>query len=131
MLLMGDPMVTGAGATPEDVGMSSDRLRTVSRLVRGYVDDGRYAGTITVIARRDQVVHLEANGDRDAERGRPMEPDTIVRIYSMTKPIVSVALMTLYEKGRFQLDDPAAEYIPELCDLPVFAGGDADDYEVG
>jgi CubicO group peptidase (beta-lactamase class C family) len=82
-----------------------------------------------MVARRGKLVHFETYGTSDAEAGRPMTADTIVRLYSMTKPIASVALMTLYEEGKFQLDDPAARFIPEFKGLKVFAGGSADQYE--
>lgn len=97
---------------PEDVGMSAARLRNVTRLVRDHVAQQRYPGVITVIARRDKVVHLDVCGAADVERARPMRPDSIFRVYSMTKPIASVALMALYEEGRFQLDDPVSRFIP-------------------
>ncbi|MEV6417172.1 serine hydrolase domain-containing protein [Kribbella sp. NPDC051718] len=108
-----------------DVDVSPEGLGRVERLIGRYVDSGRYPGVVSLIARRDQVVHFQAVGRRDAERDRPMELDTIFRIYSMTKPVVSVALMMLYEEGLFQLDDPVAAYLPELTDLQVAAGGDA------
>ena len=114
---------------PEAVGLSSSRLQNVTRLVQGYVDRGQLPGAISLVARRGKVVHCETYGQADIEAGRPMTADTIFRIYSMTKPIASVALMTLYEEGRFQLDDPAAKYIPEFRDLKVFASGTADQYK--
>jgi CubicO group peptidase (beta-lactamase class C family) len=117
-------------ADPEDVGMSSDGLRNVSRLVEGYVDDGKFPGAICLVARRGKVVHLTVHGSMDVERNRPVRTDTIFRIYSMTKPIASVALMKLYEEGRFQLDDPASRFLPELAGMKVFDGGTADDYRV-
>ncbi len=117
-------------AAAEDVGMSSARLRNVTRLVQGYVDDGKYAGAISMIARRGKVVHFETYGSMDDEAGKAMAPDAIVRAYSMTKPIASVALMSLYEEARFQLDAPASEFIPEFNDLKVFEHGDADAYHV-
>jgi CubicO group peptidase (beta-lactamase class C family) len=120
----------GIDATPEDVGMSTQRLANVTQLVRGYVDEGKLAGTVTAVARRDKVVHLDAYGTLDVERGTPVALDSIFRIYSMTKPIASVALMTLYEEGRFQLDDPVSRFIPSWRDLAVFVGGTADDYQV-
>jgi CubicO group peptidase (beta-lactamase class C family) len=126
---LGRPTVPTIQAEPEAVGLSSARLKNVTRLVQGYIDSGRLAGAMSLVARRDQVVHCETYGQADLETGRPMTPDTIFRIYSMTKPIASVALMTLYEEGKFQLDDPAAKYIPEFKDLKVFAGGTADKYE--
>ena len=117
-------------AEPEEVGLSSSRLGNVKRLVQGYVDDGKIPGAISLVSRRGKVVHFETFGQMDVEAGKAMAPDTIVRIYSMTKPIASVALMTLYEEGRFQLDDPASKFIPELKGLKVFDGGTADKYEV-
>ncbi len=122
--------VPAVEAAPEDVGMSSQRLGNVTRLVQGYVDEGRYAGAVTLVARRDKVVHLETYGQMDAERGLAMRPDTVFRIYSMTKPIASVGLMALYERGLFQLNDPIGAHLPELAGLSVFDGGTADDYRV-
>jgi CubicO group peptidase (beta-lactamase class C family) len=106
-------------AAPEDVGLSSRGLQHLSRHVQGYIDSGRFSGAITVVARRGKVVHFETYGQRDVDAGKPIERDTIFRIYSMTKPIVSVALMTLYEEGLFQVDDPVSAYIPQFKDLPV------------
>ncbi len=114
---------------PEDVGMSSARLRNVSRLVQSYIDDRRLPGAISLVARRGKVVHFETYGSMDDERRRPMRSDAIFRFYSMTKPIASVALMMLYEEGRFQLDDPVSKFIPELKDVKVFVSGTADAYE--
>ncbi|HEX3792696.1 MAG TPA: serine hydrolase domain-containing protein [Pseudonocardiaceae bacterium] len=110
--------------------MSTQGLGNVTRLVQGYVDDQKYAGAISLVARHDQVVHFETYGNRDVERGKPVTPDTIFRIFSMTKPVASIGLMKLYEEGRFQLNDPVSDYIPEFADLKVFAGGTADDHEV-
>jgi CubicO group peptidase (beta-lactamase class C family) len=117
-------------AAPEDVGMSSAGLSNVSRLVQRYIDEGKLPGAISLVARRGQVVHFETYGNMDDERHKPMRSDAIFRFYSMTKPIASVGLMMLYEEGRFQLDDPASRFIPELKDLKVFAGGTADHVEV-
>jgi CubicO group peptidase (beta-lactamase class C family) len=119
----------GVEAAPEDVGMSSARLHNVSRLVQSYIDDRKLPGAISLVARRGKVVHFETYGTMDDERQKPMRADTIFRFYSMTKPIASVALMMLYEEGRFQLDDPASKFIPELDDLKVFVSGTADAYE--
>jgi CubicO group peptidase (beta-lactamase class C family) len=90
-----------------------------------YIDDGLVAGTITAILRRGRLVHLEVQGDMDAEADRPMRRDTVFRIASMTKPITSVALMMLWEEGRFQLRDPVADYLPEFADVKVSTTGDA------
>ena len=110
--------------------MSTAGLRNVSGLVQRYIDDGKLPGAISLVARRGKVVHFETYGNMDAERSKPMRSDTIFRFYSMTKPIASVGLMMLYEQGRFQLEDPASKFIPELQGLKVFAGGTADRYQV-
>ncbi len=115
---------------PEDVELDPVRLRNVTRLVQGYVAEGKIPGAIALVARRGRVVHCDVVGQRYPEAGQPMTEDTIFRIYSMTKPIASVALMTLYEEGRFQLEDPVELYVPEFKGLKVFAGGDADRYAV-
>jgi CubicO group peptidase (beta-lactamase class C family) len=117
-------------AAPEDVGMSTAGLRNVSGLVQRYIDDGKLPGAISLVARRGKVVHFETFGNMDAERSKPMRSDTIFRFYSMTKPIASVGLMMLYEQGKFQLEDAASKFIPELQGLKVFAGGTADRYQV-
>lgn len=112
---------------PESVGMSAERLARIPRVMRGYVDRGEAAGIVTLIARRGAVAHLSAVGCRDIERGEPMTDEAICRVYSMTKPVTSVAALMLYEEGAFQLDDPLADYIPAFRDTPVFvretAGG--------
>jgi CubicO group peptidase (beta-lactamase class C family) len=79
--------------------------------------------------RHGKLVHFQTYGNMDDEASKPMTPDTIFRIYSMTKPIVSVGLMMLYEEGLFQLDDPASKFVPEFKNLMVFGGGTADQYE--
>src|SRR5919199_1626372 len=117
-------------AAPEDVGMSTPGLRNVSRLVQSYIDEGKLPGAISLVARRGKVVHLETYGNMDHERRKPMRSDTIFRFYSMTKPIASVGLMMQYEQGKFQLEDPASKFIPELQGLKVLAGGAADNYQV-
>ena len=117
-------------ATPEDVGMSTARLGNVTRLVQRYVDEEKFPGAISLVARRGKVVHFETCGEMDHERSLPMRSDAIFRFYSMTKPIASVALMTLYEEGRFLLEDPASRFIPELKGLKVFVDGTADNYTV-
>src|SRR3954454_2237698 len=111
-------------AAPEDVGMSSAGLERVSRLVQRYVDAGRIPGGISAVVRRGRLVHFETYGSmNDATSGQAMQPDAIFRIYSMTKPIVSVALMMLHEEGLFLLDDPASKYIPQFEDLRVMVSG--------
>ncbi|MDA0302414.1 MAG: serine hydrolase [Chloroflexi bacterium] len=115
-------------AAPEDVGMSTARLQHVSALAQRYVDSGRWAGAISMIARAGSVVHFETFGQRDAEAGLPMTPDTIFRMASMTKPIASLALMQLYEEARFLLDAPVADFVPAFKGLPVYVSGSGDSY---
>ena len=118
-------------AEPEDVNMSSARLRNVTNLVQRYIDDQAAARVrMILVARGGKVVHLETYGLMDVERQKPVQLDTIFRFYSMTKPIASVALMMLYEEGRFQLEDPASRFIPELKNLKVITGGSADNHQV-
>ena len=106
-------------AKAETVGMSSQRLQRLDRVMQAYVDREEVAGVVTLVARRGKVVHFSALGDRDAESGSPMRHDSIFRIASMTKPIVSTALMMLYEEGYFQLRDPIVKWLPEFADMQV------------
>ncbi|HKI75161.1 MAG TPA: serine hydrolase domain-containing protein [Pseudomonadales bacterium] len=106
-------------ATPEDVGLSGSRLYKIDHLTRRYIDEGKLPGTITMVARRGKVVHLSCQGKMDVEADKDMEEDTIFRIYSMSKPITSTALMMLYEDGQFQLDCPVSYYIPGFKNLKV------------
>src|SRR5262245_34223953 len=110
-------------AAPEDVGLSSAGMARLQRHIQAYVDAGKCPGAISMVQRRGKVVHFQTYGRRDLEAGTPVEPETLFRIYSMPKPIVSVGLMTLYEEGRFQLDDPVAQYISPFRDLKVLTGG--------
>ena len=112
------------------VGLCDSKLENVQNFMAGYVEDGRLPGYACLVSRRGAEALFLTCGDMDVERGKPIRRDTIFRIYSMTKPITSVALMMLYEKGHFQLDDPVAKYIPSWKDLKVFAGGDEHDYQV-
>ncbi len=111
--------------SPENVGMSTARLERVSRWAQRYVDEGKLSGILAMIARKDKVCYSQTFGHRDRENGLAMEHDTLLRIYSMTKPITSVAVMMLYEEGCFQLDDPVSRFIPELDGLKVCTGEDA------
>ncbi len=111
--------------SPESVGLSSERLGRVSSWLGEQITSERLAGASVLIGRRGNVAFFEARGLADQAAGRSFSQDTIVRIYSMTKPVTSVAAMMLYEEGCFQLDDPVANYLPEFADTPVWAGGDA------
>ncbi len=109
---------------PEDVGLSSERLARIDRhLQERYIQPGKIAGAVTLVARHGQVAHLSALGLRDRERKEPMTEDTVFRIYSMTKPIVSIAMMSLVEEARCALMDPVHRYIPEWEHLRVFRYG--------
>ena len=116
-------------ARPEEVGLSAPRLARILSWMRRWVDPGRLPGLIVAIVRNDRLAWFETRGFRDVESGRPVEPDTLYRMYSMTKPITTVAALMLYEEGRFQLDDPIAKYIPAFAGTRVFASGDADSFE--
>ena len=113
-------------AAAESVGMDSERLDRITKTMQGYVDQGLLAGVVTVAARDNKIVHFESIGYRNLEAQTPMSNDTLFRIYSMSKPITGVALMILYEEGRFSLADPVEKYLPELKDLQVFAGTNMD-----
>ncbi len=105
---------------PETAGLSVERLARIETLMQGYVDEQHVAGLITMVARRGAVIHFEQYGQRNLAAGTPMEDDTIFRIYSMTKPIVSVAALMLYEEGHYLLNDPVARYIPSFENLMVY-----------
>ncbi|MDP6637525.1 MAG: serine hydrolase domain-containing protein [Phycisphaerae bacterium] len=109
-------------AKPESVGMSSAKLAKVSAAVGKMVDDKKIAGAITIVARKGKIVHFETYGMRDIESKKPVEKDTIMRFYSMTKPITTVAAMILFDQGKFKLDDPLENYLPELKGLKVQNG---------
>src|SRR6185436_14583249 len=99
-------------AKAETVGMSSKRLERVTAFIKEYVDTSQIAGAVTLVARKGKIVHFEAQGWRDKEANQPMEKDAIFSLASMTKPIVSTALMMLWEDGKFILDDPIAKWLP-------------------
>jgi CubicO group peptidase (beta-lactamase class C family) len=106
-------------ATPESVGMSSERLERLDAVMQAYIDRRDVAGVVALVARRGKVVHFSALGQRDVDAKSPMTHDTVFRIASMTKPIASVALMMLYEEGHFQLRDPISKWLPEFADMTV------------
>ena len=109
---------------PETVGLNSSVLSNIRNyLDETYVKEGKYVGTLTLVARKGEVAYLDALGFMDRENERPMQEDTIFRIYSMTKSITSVAVMQLLEKSRFRLDDPVYWYIPEFKNVGVFQAG--------
>jgi CubicO group peptidase (beta-lactamase class C family) len=108
---------------PAEVGFDQARLDRIDRHFARYVDTGRLPGWQITISRHGRLAYVSCYGQRDVEAGLPVEPDTLWRIYSMTKPITSVAAMMLYEEGGFQLTDPVSRYIPSFADARVFTGG--------
>lgn len=114
---------------PESVGLNAKRLAYIPAHFNRYVDHGKLPGYQVLILRRGQLAYHHQYGLRDIDAGTPVENDTLFRIYSMTKPITSVALLSLYEKGLFQLSDPVMTFIPEFKDLQVYVSGDADNVE--
>ena len=116
-------------ATPESAGMSSERLDRIRPAFESYVTDGKLSGVVTVVARGGKVVHVEASGYQDVEAGEPMTEDTIFRMYSMTKPIASAAVMILWEEGHFLLSTPLSAILPEFADTQVHVSGAGDEME--
>jgi CubicO group peptidase (beta-lactamase class C family) len=115
---------------PEAVGFSSERLARIKPVMQTYVDQHGFAGISTLLARRGNIIHFEQVGWQDRESQTVLSPDTIYRIYSMTKPIVCTAFMTLYEEGRFQLFDPVAKFLPAFGKVKVLTGTATDFREV-
>jgi len=111
---------------PEALGFDSQRLAKLDAYMAKAVADGRVAGLSTLLARHGQVVSEKTYGVRSLATGVPMTRDTIVRLYSMSKPITGVAMMMLFEDGRWQLDDPITKFVPEFKGLKVMTGADAD-----
>jgi CubicO group peptidase (beta-lactamase class C family) len=111
---------------PESVGFSSERLERLHALMQQVVDQKQIAGIVTILARHGKVVDYRTYGQRDMAAGAPMTKDVIFRDYSMTKPVTGVAMMILYEQGKWEPSDPISKYIPEFAHLKVYSGVDAD-----
>ena len=105
--------------TPEDVGLSSERLQRIARAIQKSVDDGRIAGGVSLVARHGKIAYFQAVGMADRENHKPMRTDSIFRVCSMSKPLTSAAVMMLYEEGRFELSDPVSDYLPEFKHMKV------------
>ena len=108
---------------PRDAGFDAGRLARIDRYFQRYVDDGRLPGWLILVSRDGEPVHFSTYGQRDKEAALPVSPDTIFRIYSMTKPITSVAAMMLYEEGAFELSTPVSRFIPSFKDARVYQRG--------
>ena len=115
-----------AKASPESVGVSTERLKRLETGLQRFVDEGRLAGVTTLLARRGKVVHVTTFGKKDVRSPNPITRDSIFRIYSMTKPVTATAMMMLFEEGKWQLDDPVSRYIPEFAKLQVYIGDNPD-----
>jgi len=115
-------MIPDAANTPEHAGLSGARLSRIDGWMDRWVDSGRLAGMSVLVYRRGLVAYRRHTGMADIARGTPMAADTIVRIYSMTKPLTSTALLMLYEEGLFQLDDPVSAVLPSFTAMQVYAG---------
>jgi CubicO group peptidase (beta-lactamase class C family) len=110
---------------PAEAGFDDERLRRIDRHFARYVDDGRLPGWLLAVTRAGRVVHVSTYGQRDMEAGQPIELDTVFRVYSMTKPVTSVAAMMLYEEGAFELKDAVSNFIPSFADVRVYRQGSA------
>ena len=106
-------------ATPESVGMSATRLARIDTMVEGDIAAGRLPGMVVAVARRGKVVYQKAFGVANRETREPMRTNAMFRLYSMTKPIASVGLLTLYEQGKFRLTDPLDRYLPQFANVKV------------
>ena len=117
----------GQTTAPQQVGISVEKLKRIDPVVQKFIDDQQLAGAITMLARRGQVVHFETYGMMDLEVQRPMQKDAIFRIYSMTKPVVAVAVMMLCQDGKLELEAPVSKYLPELGGMKVAADAEAEE----
>jgi len=117
-------------ATPEQAGLDGERLSLIDAKFQRYIDEGKTGGLIGAIANKSHVGYLKSFGYQDIETRVPMTEETIFRIYSMSKPITAVALMILYEEGRFHLQDPISKYLPEFSNLKVFKAQDSEQMEL-
>ena len=115
-----------AVAPPESVGVSAERVRRIDAVMKKMVDEGQLAGVVTLLNRHGKIVNFSAHGKKDIRSQAPLERDSIFRIYSMTKPVTGVAMMMLYEEGKWRLDDPVSRYIPDFAKLKVHAGENPD-----
>jgi CubicO group peptidase (beta-lactamase class C family) len=121
-----EPVRDLATAPPESVGTSTERLRRIDEAMRRIVDDKRIAGIVSLLTRHGKIVHFNAVGQKDVRKADPIQKDSIFRIYSMTKPVTGVAMMMLFEEGKWRLEDPVSRHIPEFAKLQVYTGANPD-----
>src|SRR5256885_13163166 len=110
-------------ARPEDVGLSATALERIATTLQSYVDSGKFPGFLALVARHGKLAYLTSVGWMDVEHRRAMSSDAVFRIYSLTKPIASTAVMQLYERGKLRLDDPVSKYIPAFTAVRGLAPG--------
>jgi CubicO group peptidase (beta-lactamase class C family) len=115
-----------AAATPESVGVSSERVHRIETAMKKLVDDKQVAGLVTLLERHGKIVAFNAVGQKDVRTADPVQKDSIFRIYSMTKPLTGLAMMMLYEEGKWRIDDPVSRYIPEFAKMKVYTGKNDD-----
>lgn len=118
--------LAGLNAAPHQVGLSKESLKKISLTVQNFIDSNQLAGATTIVARRGKVAYFETLGMRNLEEQKPLQKNTIFRIYSMTKPIAAVAVMILCEEGKLELDAPVMQYLPELGGMRVAKNNEAD-----
>ncbi len=116
--------------TPEEAGYSSERIEILHDVLEGFVDRGEYAGYVSLIARDGAIVDWRAYGVQDVESGRPMRKDSIMRMYSMSKIVTSVAILMLMDEGKLRLNDPVGKFLPELANAKVYVSGEGDSMEL-
>jgi CubicO group peptidase (beta-lactamase class C family) len=121
LALLALPLAAGPvpSAKPEEVGMSSERLKRIDQMVQRRIEAGDLTGAVTIVARKGKVVHLEAQGLMDLDSKKPMTKDTMFRVASMTKPVTGLAIMMMIEEGKVRLTDPVSRYIPEFKGMKV------------
>ena len=133
VLLLVPQTLVGQGlvrVTPEEVGLSSERLDRLSLALESYVDDGRLAGAVTIVVRRGKIAYREGIGHRDVEAQAPMPSDGIFRIASQTKALASVGVMLLQEEGKLLITDPIGKYLPAFAETTVAEPNDGGGYNV-
>ncbi len=114
-------------ANPEEVGLSSERLQQIAKVIDQHIEDSRISGAVSMVARKGKLIWYESHGMMDTELGKPMERNALFQLASMTKPITATAVMMLYEQGQFLLSDPISKYIPEFSNPMVMAAGSTED----
>jgi len=119
-VILAHPLTAAAPtAKPEDVGLSTERLKRVAELVQRHISAGSFAGAVTLVARNGRIAHHEAHGLMDLEAKKPMVKDGIFRIMSMTKPVIGVAILMMMEQGKVRLQDPVSKFVPEWQNMTV------------